>query len=215
MNTSLLHLAHLALSLMAICFTLSALIVLLRKSTRKASRRNSSGSAINATIWARMSRLPGVLWTGCAALWAKFVRTMDDQGVTRWSPLLFAVVVCGLLLVAMTRKNVTTEFGVAVVEIEGPYRFTFQPVDGQNRLIGTCDNSPTRTCFTVDICHDYAAPGDDFRQGIILDELIHTVESGCWSLNPDKHAGYFKRRYSNRNAMYAEGVWTTTQQSQQ
>lgn len=83
-------------------------------------------------------------------------------------------------------SKVTTEKNVAVVKVLGPYRFTFQPVGSDNVLFGHE--------FTEDICPDFAAPGDDFKEGTILNELIHTVQNGCWSLDPDKHCGWYKRR---------------------
>jgi len=138
-----------------------------------------------------------------------------SDGLARWWPVYFMVIVCGSLLLVAARSKITTEWNVAVVGVEGQYRFTFQPVDEKNHLIGTCDNSPRRTCFTVDICQDYESPVGDFKNGIIIEKMPHTVENGCWSLNPDKHAGYFKRRNPDRTAMYVEGGWTTQQQSRQ
>lgn len=87
---------------------------------------------------------------------------------------------------AATVYPVTEERAVAVVAVINPYRLKFQPVDRNNRLIGTA--------FTHDICRDYAPPGEDGAVGTIYERLIHTDEPGCWSLNPDKHCGFYKRR---------------------
>jgi hypothetical protein len=94
------------------------------------------------------------------------------------------------MMIFMVYKAATaslpTEQYVAVIRVVSPYRYTFQHVDQRSlQLVG----DP----FTEDICHDYASPGDDFREGLILKKVIHT-EEGCWSLNPDKHCGFFKLR---------------------
>jgi hypothetical protein len=102
------------------------------------------------------------------------------QGLT-----LFAFLIAALIYGAVVSHPPTEEY-VAVIRVVNPYRFTFQHVDRNSLdLVGDA--------FTEDICHDYAPPGDDFREGLILKKVIHT-EEGCWSLNPDKHCGFFKLR---------------------
>lgn len=99
---------------------------------------------------------------------------------------------------------VTTEQNVAVIESD-EWRVTFQHVENDGKLYGRP--------FTEDICPDYASPREDFIPGIILDLIVHTEEPGsnygiqgnCWSLNPDKHCGYYKRRDSQHRALYADG----------
>jgi hypothetical protein len=114
-----------------------------------------------------------------------------------YAPLWFvAAVVAPLGIYAALHKAhpVFIEYNVAVTQVISPYRFTFRPVDDQNHLIGEE--------FTEDICQDHAPPGNDFKPGTILRELIHTEEGTCWSLNPDKHAGFYKRRDANKNPIY-------------
>jgi hypothetical protein len=114
-----------------------------------------------------------------------------------YAPVWFvAVVIAALLTYAVFNKPhpVFIEHDVAVVKVINPYRFTFQPVDERNHLVGEE--------FTEDICRDYYPPGEDFRAGTILRELIHTEEGTCWSLNPDKHAGFYKRRDKDKNPIY-------------
>jgi len=95
-----------------------------------------------------------------------------------------------------TPLPVTSEDDIAVIYVWNPYRYTWQKVDKDNNLI---PDTPThRTRFTNDICPDYISPADDFKVGTILDQMIHTDEGSCWSLNPDKHCGYFKRRVHDK-----------------
>ena len=47
----------------------------------------------------------------------------------------------------------------------------------------------------ANICGDYIPP--DFVPGLRLRELIVKDEGDCWSLDPNKHAGYFKMRDIN------------------
>ena len=91
----------------------------------------------------------------------------------------------------------TTEHDIAVIGIHGPYRFTFQSVDSEGELYGDQ--------FTRDICKDYVSPEKDFPLGIILNKVIHTDEGDCWSLNPDKRSGYYKRRNPDKSPVFARG----------
>lgn len=94
---------------------------------------------------------------------------------------------------------ITEEHNIAIVKALSPYRFVFQAVDKEGNLQGSQ--------FTQDICTDYETPEIDFRVGTILNRLIHTDEPGCWSLNPDKHCGWFKRRDEKTSSpIYAKGV---------
>lgn len=126
------------------------------------------------------------------------------RGWARYLPIWFCLIVGMALTYFVTRtRHIPIEYGVAVTDVIGPYRFTFQHVDRSNHLVGHE--------FTEDICRDYDSPGEDFRQGTILDELIHTDEkkadgTQCWSLNPDKHCGWFKRRDSRKNPVYVTEV---------
>jgi hypothetical protein len=90
---------------------------------------------------------------------------------------------------------VTTEWSIAVVQVENSFRYTWQKVTDKNQLI-------PGTEFTHDICPDYTSPEEDFKIGTILNSMTHTDEGKCWSLHPDKHAGFFKRRDSSKNPIY-------------
>lgn len=96
---------------------------------------------------------------------------------------------------------ITSEDNIAVVAIWNPYRYTWQKVDEFNHVIP--DTPLNHTRFTSDICRDYASPVDDFTIGTILNKMIHTSENSCWSLNPDKHCGYFKRRINDKPVLAA------------
>lgn len=56
------------------------------------------------------------------------------------------------------------------------------------------DASGTR--FYQDICKDYLKP--EFDSGLVINRMIYLdlddLGAGCWSLDPDKHAGYYKER---------------------
>jgi hypothetical protein len=128
----------------------------------------------------------------------KHIPSKEGRGWAKWIPV-WLCLVFGLGAVWMLRPaKVTTEYNVAVTAVWGPYRYTFQPVDETNHLIGQE--------FTEDICQDYPSPQDDFKEGIILWKLIHTVENGCWSLNPEKHAGYYKRRDRQKQPTFVTEV---------
>jgi len=132
-------------------------------------------------------KLWGKCWYESAANWVSRKKTNRSRGSSLPAAIWFTVIVCATTtFLAWRQSRVYTENSVAIIAIHTPYRFTFQHVDETLRPIG----DP----FTEDICHDYAAPGDDFRQGLILKKLIHTEEGGCWSLNPDKHCGFYKLR---------------------
>lgn len=91
---------------------------------------------------------------------------------------------------------ITEERNIAICGIVNAYRYVFCPVDASGSVVGTE--------FVEDICKDYAAPVGDFLPGIILNRLIHTVESDCWSLSPDKHAGYYARYDSSKKPLFAK-----------
>jgi hypothetical protein len=51
--------------------------------------------------------------------------------------------------------------------------------------------------FYVTVCRDYSEP--QFTSGMTLSEVIFADEGRCWSLNPNKHAGYYIQRDRNGN----------------
>jgi hypothetical protein len=166
-------------------------------------RSVTSVRRINLSDKIRESRITSAALQSLKTAIRRGVMRNRNRGFARWWAVLFAGSCLLILLTGAFWQKPTVERNVAVVEINGEYRYTFQPVDEHDRLIGSCDpRSPDYTCFTVDICRDFASPKGDFLPGIILNRLIHTVEAGCWSLNPDKHCGYYKRRDAARNAIY-------------
>lgn len=48
---------------------------------------------------------------------------------------------------------------------------------------------PDGTKFYVSVCRDYEAP--QFDTGMTLSYAVFLDEGKCWSLNPNKNAGYF------------------------
>jgi hypothetical protein len=52
---------------------------------------------------------------------------------------------------------------------------------------------PDTTKIRVVVCDDYAHP-PMFTTGMMLSKVIFADEGSCWSVNPNKHAGYFIRR---------------------
>lgn len=50
----------------------------------------------------------------------------------------------------------------------------------------------TQPEFYVAVCRDYIKP--QFSTGMTLTKVIFVDEGHCWSLNPNKHAGYYIKR---------------------
>ena len=151
-------------------------------------KKNRSGTETPSTITKLASQLSK--------------RLRGKEGSSRYAPvwfsLWFALFAMAAITYGVTRVSaysVTTEHDIAVIGIHGPYRFTWQKVDSEGNLYG----DP----FTHDVCRDFVSPEKDFLIGIILNKMIHTDEGDCWSLNPDKGGGYFKRRDAQKNAIYA------------
>jgi hypothetical protein len=92
---------------------------------------------------------------------------------------------------------ITEDRDLVVMHVWSPYRYTWQHVQ-DGKLIGLP--------FTHDICEDFESPSSDFIQGIILTRMIYVDEGSCWSLNPDKHAGFYKLRDDGSKPIYMTGV---------
>jgi hypothetical protein len=189
----LVHYFPLAFGLSSVVYLVWRSAMSERRITSRATANVLSGSKLRLTLERNLTAL---------RTWFSNVgRGSGNKGWAKYAPILFSLFCVVGLVYGLSRQSayqVSTEHDIAVVGIHGPYRFTFQHVDSEGELYGDS--------FTEDICKDFVSPEKDFPLGIILNKVIHTDEGNCWSLNPDKHAGYFKRRDADRNPMFVARV---------
>lgn len=220
-NSSLLHSVHLAFFWLAIsCILYSAVMILARTGSDKL-KPLSSEAGTGTRHWAMTFRLLVMRFPGYVAKRVTTSLDMIAAATSNAAPalLMVTVVVVGPMVLLVRSRSVppgdwiverrappipvTEERDLAVVEVNGDWRFSFQRVDQDRQLV-------SGTEFTVDVCRDYPSPRTDFPVGTILNRVIHTEETGpgglCWSLNPDKHCGFIKRRYADRQPMMVMGL---------
>ncbi len=101
--------------------------------------------------------------------------------MTKWSWIMTCVVISGFLMLIRLgiRESVIYEFRDVRVERTAPYEYWITPRSGGTR-------------FHTTVCRDYFEP--QFMNGMILNRVIFADQGTCWSLDPNKHAGYFIQR---------------------
>jgi len=92
---------------------------------------------------------------------------------------LLAFVIAGASTWKEARGQTLYTFYDAQVEQTAPFRYFL--------------TLPDTTRIRAVVCDDYAHP-PMFTSGMVLSKVIFEDEGNCWSVNPNKHAGYFIRR---------------------
>lgn len=96
-----------------------------------------------------------------------------------WALTFIIVMVIGFT-VALRQLNITQqtfEFHNVHVLQTGDNEFWFVPEQGK--------------AFHTTVCKDYPIT---FKSGMTLSDVTFKDEGACWSLNPNKHAGYYIER---------------------
>ena len=100
--------------------------------------------------------------------------------MNKWTWIMMCVVLAGFMefLRIGIRETIMYEFRDVRVEKTAPFEYWITPKGG--------------TRFHTTVCRDYYEPA--FMNGMILNRVIFADQGKCWSLDPNKHAGYFIMR---------------------
>lgn len=118
------------------------------------------------------------LWTSSAR--ASLSRRWSNRGASTYWPIAFAVMCCAIFAYSITgvvrarEAHLYTFNDVSVVSVVGD-TFIFHPANQRE--------------FRTRICGDYDIP--PFKVGHVLSSITFYDENTCWSLDPNKHAGYY------------------------
>lgn len=100
--------------------------------------------------------------------------------MTRWTWIMTCVVIAGFLafLRIGIQQSMLYSYNNVRVEKTAPFEYWMYP-EGKPR-------------FHTTVCRDYFEPG--FDTGMTLGRVIFSDQGSCWSLDPNKHAGYWIKR---------------------
>ena len=100
--------------------------------------------------------------------------------MTKWAWIMLCVVMAGFLSFVRLgiQETVIYEFRNVSVSKTAPFEYWLMDEKGKR--------------FHATVCRDYYEPG--FDTGMVLVKVIFVDQGNCWSLDPNKHAGYFIAR---------------------
>ena len=100
--------------------------------------------------------------------------------MTKWTWIMVCIVMAGFLEFIRVGIHQTVMFTYDNVKVEktAPFEYWLQP-EGRVR-------------FHTTVCRDYYEPG--FDTGMTLNRVIFVDRGNCWSLDPNKSAGYWIKR---------------------
>ena len=171
-STSWLPLVVLSAGLCATLFFGCELMWKRRKETRRSQTSDSTGTTAGSTA------VKAKLLMGCER--ASPSRRWRSNGWAGYWPIAFALACCVLLgstAAGFIHNNESRLYRfneATIVETIGDDGFILQPINAES--------------VHVRVCHDYPLP--PFRRGLVLRDIIFYDMSECWSLDPEKHAGY-------------------------
>lgn len=100
--------------------------------------------------------------------------------MTKWSWIMMCIILAGFMefLRIGIHQTVMYDFQNVYVEKTAPFEYWMQP-EGKPR-------------FHTTVCRDYYEPA--LSTGMTLNRIIFLDQGSCWSLDPNKHAGYWIKR---------------------
>lgn len=100
--------------------------------------------------------------------------------MNKWNWIMMCLVVAAFLefIRAGMQQEILYDYHNVRVEKTAPFEYWLTP-EGKPR-------------FHTTICRDYMEPG--FGSGMVLSRVILLDKGSCWSLDPNKHAGYWIER---------------------
>jgi hypothetical protein len=100
--------------------------------------------------------------------------------MTKWSWMMVCVVLSGFLMFLRLgiHQTIVYEFHDVGVQKTAPFEYWLIPRKAPR--------------FHTTVCRDYQEPA--FKTGMRLQKAIFIDMGNCWSLDPNKHAGYYIER---------------------